>query len=120
MQEVFPTIDNPKSTKRTVQADRLWAINGGTDLEKLGAFVTDLRTKGVEKVTIRYHEGFWRKGGESYTFKLTPNPTLGVKKIKDYVAWVKSNDWNVGLYSNYTDFAPVNSNWNEDWVKLGS
>ena len=119
VQEVFPTIDNPKSTKRNVQADRLWAINGGTDLEKLGAFVADLRTKGVEKVTIRYHEGFWRKGGESYTFKLTPNPALGVEKIKDYVAWVKSNDWNVGLYSNYTDFAPVNSNWNEDWVKRG-
>ena len=35
------------------------------------------------------------------------------------MTWVKSNDWNVGLYSNYTDFAPVNSNWNEDWVKLG-
>ncbi len=119
VQEVFPTIDNPKSTKRSVQADRLWAINGGTDLEKLGEFVTDLRTKGVEKVTIRYHEGFWRKGGESYTFKLTPNPELGVEKIKDYVAWVKSNDWKVGLYSNYTDFAPVNSNWNEDWVKRG-
>ena len=119
VQEVFPVIDNPISTKRSVQADRFWAINGGTDLEKLGEFVTDLRSKGLEKVTIRYHEGFWRKGGESYTFKLTPNPDLGVKKIRDYVAWVQSNDWKVGLYSNYTDFAPVNAHWNEDWIKRG-
>ncbi len=119
VQEVFPTIDNPKSKKKSVQANRLWVINGGTDLGKLGEFVTDLRSKGLEKVTIRYHEGFWRKGGESYTFKLQPNPALGVEKIKDYVAFVKSNDWNVGLYTNYTDYAPVNSNWNEDWVKRG-
>jgi len=119
VQEVFPVIDNPASDKRSVQADRFWAINGGTDLKKLGEFVTDLRSKGLEKVTIRYHEGFWRKGGESYTFKLTPNPDLGIQKIKDYVAWVKSNDWKVGLYSNYTDFAPVNAHWNEDWIKLG-
>ena len=119
VQEVFPTIDNPSSPMREAQADRLWVINGGTDLEVLGEFVTDLRSKGVEKVSIRYHEGFWRKGGESYTFKLNPNPELGVQKIRDYVSWVKSNDWRVGLYSNYTDYAPVNSNWNEDWVKRG-
>ena len=119
VQEVFPTIDNPKSPMRDAQADRLWVINGGTDLDVLGEFVTDLRSKGVEKVSIRYHEGFWRKGGESYTFKTNPNPLLGDQKIKDYVSWVKSNDWRVGLYSNYTDYAPVNSNWNEDWVKHG-
>lgn len=119
VQEVFPTIDNPKSPMKDAQADRVWVVNGGTDLDKLGNFVTDLRSKGVEKVSIRYHEGFWREGGESYTFKLKPNPKLGVKKIKDYVAWVQSQGWRVGLYSNYTDFAPVNSNWNEDWVKRG-
>ncbi len=67
---------------RSMQADRLWAINGGANLETLSKFVTGLRTKGVEKVTIRYHEDFWRQGGESYTFKLTPNPQLGVKKYR--------------------------------------
>ena len=51
--------------------------------------------------------------------KQTPNPLLGDQKIKEYVNWVKSKDWRVGLYSNYTDFAPVNAHWNEDWVKRG-
>lgn len=119
VQEVFPTIDNPSSPMRDSQSDRLWVINGGSDIKVLGDFVTDLRSKGVEKVSIRYHEGFWREGGESYTFKLNPNPLLSDEKIRDYVSWVKSNDWRVGLYSNYTDYAPVNSNWNEDWVKRG-
>ena len=67
--EVLPTVDNPASPMRSIQADRLWAINGGSDLNGLGQFVTGLRSKGVEKVTIRYHEDFWREGGESYTFK---------------------------------------------------
>jgi hypothetical protein len=118
MQEVLPTVDNPASPMRSMQADRLWAINGGADLDRLGAFVTGLRSKGVEKVTIRYHEDFWRKGGESYTFKLTPNPDLGVEGVKKYIDFVKSNDWRVGLYSNYTDMAPVNALWQPDWMQL--
>ena len=119
VQEVFPTIDNPGSPMRSLQADRFWAINGGSDLDTLGKFVTGLRSRGVEKVSIRYHEEFWREGGESYTFRLEPNPSLGTEKIRQYIKFVKSNDWRVGLYSNYTDFAPVNAQWNEDWVKLG-
>ena len=102
---------------RSNQAERFWAINGGSDLEKLGKFVTGLRSKGVEKVSIRYHEDFWREGGESFTFRLEPNPALGVEKIRDYVRFVQSNDWRVGLYTNYMDFAPVNALWNEDWVR---
>ncbi|MFA5814276.1 MAG: hypothetical protein WC865_01460 [Bacteroidales bacterium] len=117
VQEVFPTIDNPKSPMRSNQANRFWAINGGSDLDQLGKFVTGLRSKGVEKVSIRYHEDFWREGGESFTFRLEPNPKLGREKIKDYVRFVQSNDWRVGLYSNYMDFAPVNALWNEDWVR---
>ncbi len=117
VQEVLPTIDNPASPMRSAQADRLWAINGGTNLDTLSHYVTTLRSRGVEKATIRYHEGFWRAGGESYTFRLVPNPELGVEKIRDYVKFVKSNDWRVGLYSNYTDMAPVNSLWNPDWMK---
>jgi hypothetical protein len=117
--EVFPTIDNPGSPMRSQQADRLWAINGGSDLDALGKFVTGLRSRGVEKVSIRYHEDFWREGGESYTFRLDPNPQLGREKIREYIRFVKSNDWRVGLYSNYTDFATVNALWNEDWVKRG-
>lgn len=116
--EVFPTIDNPASPMRSNQADRLWAINGGSDLHKLGKFVTDLRSKGIEKVSIRYHEEFWRADGESYTFRLKPNPELGVERLKDYVRFVQGQDWRIGFYSNYMDFAPVNALWNEDWVRI--
>lgn len=117
--EVFPTIDNPPSPMRSLQAERLWAINGGAGLDILGNFVRELRSKGVEKVTIRYHEDLWRSGGESYTFRTEPNPEIGEQRLREYIQFVKDQGWRVGLYSNYTDLSPVNANWNPDWVKRG-
>ncbi|MGN0230511.1 MAG: hypothetical protein ACI4BH_11965 [Muribaculaceae bacterium] len=116
--EVFPTIDNPASPMRSAQADRLWTISGGSDLNKLGKFVKEMRSKGVENVSIRYHEDFWRAGGESYTFRTETNPEIGEDNLRDYVKMVQGQDWRIGFYSNYMDFAPVNALWNEDWVRI--
>ena len=119
VQEVFPTIDNPKSPMRSVQADRLWSVAAGDDIETHRKFVSSLRSKGADKVSIRYHEEFWREDGESFTFRSEPNPKLGVAKLKVFADFVKSNDWRVGFYSSYTAFSPTNSLWNEDWIKQG-
>lgn len=116
--EVFPTIDNPVSPMRSNQADRLWYTSGGSDLKKLGDFVSDMRSKGVEKVSARYHEDFWRADGESYTFRTKPNPNLSVEQLREYVHFVQGKDWRIGSYTNYMDFAPVNALWNEDWVRI--
>ncbi|NIA16132.1 MAG: hypothetical protein GWP08_18885 [Nitrospiraceae bacterium] len=118
--EVFPTIPNPPSPMREVQCDRLWSVRGGNDYEALYTEAKGLRDKGMEKVTIRYHEGFWRDGGESYTFRLNAAPEHGGDEaVRRHVARVQALGWRVGLYTNYTDFAPVNANWNEDWVMRG-
>lgn len=119
VQEVLPTIDNPSSPMRSMQADRLWCIKGGDNLDVLKDYVSSLRSRGVEKVSMRNHEEFWRKGGESFTFKLEPNEGIGVDKLRDYVRFVKSQDWRIGFYSNYTDFSPVSARWNRDWIKQG-
>ncbi len=118
--EVFPTIDNPKSPMRSAQANRLWRINGDPNHDNLKEEAKRLRSLGIENLTIRYHEGIWRDGGESYTFRLETAPGRGGNQaVKEMVDYVKSQGWRVGLYSNYTDFAPVNANWNEDWVQRG-
>ena len=116
--EVFPTIDNPKSSMRLNQGDRFWMFNQGTDLKKLQDYVANMRFMGAEKVSIRYHEEFWRNDGGSYTFKTEPNPDLGPQRIKDFVTFVKKQDWRIGTYSNYMDFAPVNKMWDEDMVRI--
>lgn len=119
VQEVLPTIDNPASPMRALQSDRFWCIAQGDNLEVLGKYVSALRSKGVEKVSIRYHEDFWRKDGGSFTFRLEPSPNLSVQSLQDYVRFVKSKDWRIGFYSNYTDISPVNKYWNRDWIKMG-
>lgn len=120
VQEVFPTIDNPKSPMRPAMANRLWMTEGTPDHDYLKKQANELRSLGLEKVAVRYHEGIWRDGGESYTFRTETAPGRGGNEaVKDMVKYVKDKGWRVGLYSNYTDFAPVNENWNPDWIKRG-
>ncbi|MCP4643020.1 MAG: hypothetical protein GY851_21420 [bacterium] len=118
--EVFPTIPNPASPMRTAQSARLWSVRGGNDYDALYDEARRLRAQGMENVTIRYHEGFWRDGGESYTFRLNAAPGRGGDEaVRNHVRRMQALGWRVGLYTNYTDFAPVNANWNEDWVMRG-
>ncbi|MCF6357986.1 MAG: hypothetical protein L3J54_09300, partial [Draconibacterium sp.] len=120
VQEVLPTVDNPKSPMKSMMADRLWMIEGSPDHDYLKNQANKLRALGLEKVAVRYHEGIWRDGGESYTFRTKTAPGRGGNEaVKKLVKYVKDKDWLVGLYSNYTDFAPVNENWNPDWIKRG-
>lgn len=115
--EVLPTIDNPPSPMKSFQANRLWMIEGGDNYELNKKNARRLRSLGMENVTIRYHEGFWRDAGESYTFRTNTAPGRGGNKaVKEFIKDIKELDWRVGLYTNYTDFAPVNENWNPDWV----
>ncbi len=116
-EEVLPTIPNPPSPMREVQCDRLWRVKGGADHKGEIAEAQSLRNYGLDKVTIRYHEDSWRDAGESFTFRLNAAPGRGGDQaLRDFVAAVQSLGWRVGLYTNYTDYAPVNSYWNEDWV----
>ncbi len=120
VQEVFPTVDNPPSPMRSLQACRLWRIVGSADYPALRAEADRLRSLGLEQVTIRYHEGFWRDGGESYTFRLETAPGRGGNTaVKKTVRYIQSKGWRVGLYTNYTDLAPVNRNWNADMMMQG-
>lgn len=115
--EVFPTIPNPPSPMREVQADRLWRVRSGADHEAEVKDARHLRALGLEKVTVRYHEDSWRDAGESFTFRTDAAPGRGGDAaLRQMVARVQEVGWRVGLYTNYTDFAPVNAYWDEDWV----
>jgi hypothetical protein len=117
VQEVFPTIPNPVSTMREKQCRRMWRTKGGGNYTAESGEAKRLRALGMNQVTIRYHEQQWRDTGESYTFKLNAAPKRGGNAaLKKLVSDVQSLGWLVGLYTNYTDFAPVNSFWNEDYV----
>lgn len=115
--EVFPTIPNPPSPFKDVQGERLWRVKDGSNHKAEIAEATMLRKLGCEKVSIRYHENTWRDAGESFTFRLNAAPGQGGDEgCKAFVAAIQALDWRVGLYTNYIDFAPVNSYWDADHV----
>jgi len=115
--EVLPTIPNPPSPWGDVQGERLWRTKHGSNYQAEIREATRLRNSGCDKVTIRYHEETWRDAGESYTFRTDAAPGRGGDEaLKGLVASVQALGWRVGLYTNYTDFAPVNARWDEDWV----
>jgi hypothetical protein len=93
----------------------LWRVKSGADHAAEVAEARKLRELGCEKVTIRYHEDSWRDGGESFTFRIDAAPGRGGDPaLKKMVADVRALGWNVGLYSNYTDFASVSALWDPD------
>lgn len=115
--EVLPSVPNPPSPMREVMADRLWRVCSGADRQFEIDNAKLYRAYGCDKVAVRYHEDSWRDGGESFTFRLHAGPARGGDEpLRAHVAAVKELGWLVGLYTNYTDFAPVNSYWDTDRV----
>lgn len=119
-EEVLPTIANPPSPRGREAGERLWQESWGPEnYAKEMERSRKLRSYGIEMLTQCNHEISWRDGGESFTLRTKAAPGKGGDKaLQDYVAHQKSLGWRSGLYTNYTDFAPVNAHWNEDYVQL--
>lgn len=122
--EVFPTVDNPASPFKEIQGERVWRIIFGSHSSQQVEQNTHLRNLGMEKVTIRYHEEIWRDSGESFTFRLNSAPSRGGDDaLRQFVADIQALGWKIGLYTNYTDYAPVSQAWDEDnvlWLQDGN
>lgn len=118
-EEVLPTIPNPVGRHAAEAVDRLWQESWGPDdYEKQMARSRMLRAHGIERLIQCNHEIAWRDGGESFTLRLRAAPGKGGDEaLKRYVAHQRSLDWLSGLYSNYTDYAPVNRFWTPDGVQ---
>jgi len=118
-EETLPTIANPPSPAGREVGEYLWQESWGPgDYEKERQRSRMLRSYGIEKLIQCNHEISWRDGGESFTLRTKAAPQKGGDEaLKRYVAAQKSLGWRSGLYTNYTDFAPVNEYWDADRVQ---
>ncbi len=118
-EEVLPTVPNPVGLHAKEAADRLWQESWGPDdFAKQEKRSEMLRAYGIEKLIQCNHEIAWRDGGESFTLRLRAAPKKGGDEaLRRYVAHQRRLDWLAGLYSNYTDYAPVNEFWTPDGVQ---
>jgi hypothetical protein len=118
-EEVLPTIPNPVGLHAREAASRLWQESWGPeDYEKEMKRSRMLRAYGFDQLIQCNHEITWRDGGESFTLRLRAAPKKGGDAaLQRYVAHQRGLDWLAGLYSNYTDYAPVNEFWSPDGVQ---
>ncbi len=121
-EEVLPAVPNPAGLHAAEAADRLWQESWGPDdFDKQMKRSRMLRAYGIEKLIQCNHEIAWRDGGESFTLRTRAAPKKGGDAaLKKYVAHQRGLGWLAGLYSNYTDFAPVNEFWSPDGVQRTS
>ena len=72
---------------------------------------------GMTQVVITDHETGWRDGGESFTMRTRAAPGKGGDAGQaEYARKIRALGFVYGIYNNYTDYAPVNEFWNEDYV----
>jgi len=117
-EETLATIANPPAKRGSEAATRLWQESWGPkNYEREYERSKKLRAYGIEMLTQCNHEITWRDSGESFTFREAAAPGKGGDEaLKRYVADQRSLGWRSGLYTNYTDFAPVNAYWDTDRV----
>lgn len=118
-EETLPTIANPPTPHGDIAGERLWQESWGPgDYNKEHERSKMLRSYGIDNLTQCNHEITWRDGGESFTLRTRSAPGKGGDEaLREYVAAQKSLGWLSGLYTNYTDYAPVNEYWDEDMVQ---
>lgn len=118
-EEVLPVVPNPVGLHAKEAVDRLWQESWGPDdYAKQMARSRMLKAYGIDKLIQCNHEITWRDGGESFTLRTRAAPKRGGDEaLRNYVAHQRSLGWLSGLYSNYTDFIPVNEHWTPDGVQ---
>lgn len=121
-EEILPSIPNPPAWRGKEAGSRLWQETWGPrDYAKEMERSRRLRAYGIDQLTQCNHEITWRDEGESFTFRTMAAPGKGGDEaLRNYVAAQKALGWRSGLYTNYTDYAPVSANWDVDMVMRDS
>ncbi|MCC6858846.1 MAG: hypothetical protein IT158_09800 [Bryobacterales bacterium] len=117
-EETLPTIANPPSLRQKEGREVVWTVTSPSTFQSDHARCRKIRAYGLDRIMQHSHEVTWRDEGDSFTQRLRAAPQKGGDAMLQwYIAAQKALGWTQGVYTNYTDFAPVNSNWNPDHVQ---
>ena len=116
-EEVLPNVPNPKSPWMHMTGKRVWRAHGASNREGDYDHWKRVARHGMTQIVVTDHETGWRDGGESFTMRTRAAPGKGGDEGQlEYARKMLALGFVYGPYNNYTDYAPVNRHWNEDWV----
>jgi hypothetical protein len=117
-EETLPTIANPPSLRQEEGKQVLWTVTQPESFAKDHERCRLIRSYGLDKIMQHSHEVTWRDEGDSFTLRLHAAPQKGGDAIlKWYIQAQNGLGWLQGVYTNYTDFCPLNANWSPDHVQ---
>jgi len=118
-EETLPSIPNPPSIRQAEGREVLWTVAEDVEtFQKDHKWSREMRSYGLEKLMRHSHEITWRDEGDSFTDRLHAAPQKGGDAgLKWYIQAQNSLGWLHGVYTNYTDFMPTNTNWSPDHVQ---
>ena len=117
-EETLPTIANPPSLRQTEGQQVLWTVMFPTWYPKDHEQSVHIRSYGIDKVMQHSHASTWRDWNDSFTLRVHAAPQKGGDAmLKWYVQAQNKLGWLQGAYTNYTDYDPINENWNPDNVQ---
>jgi len=117
-EEVLPNIPNPASPWKHVTGTRVWRPHGASDRQRDIAHWRKAHRYGMTELVVTDHEGGWRDGHESFTFRTRTAPGKGGDEGQYRYARIMQDELGFvyGPYNNFTDFAPLNQFWHIDMV----
>ena len=116
-EETLPTTSNPPSLRQEEGKQVVWTVTGPSTFQADHLRCRRIRSYGLDKIMQHSHEVTWRDEGDSNTMKLRASPQKGGDAmLRWYIKAQNELGWLQGVYSNYTDFCTVNTNWHPDHV----
>ena len=115
--DVLPEIPNPVSPWKSETASRTWIVHGASrDRASDLKIWRERHRMGFRDMIVTDHEGQWRDGYESFTYRTRTAPGKGGDKGQyDYTrAMIDDLGYMYGPYNSYCELAPVNEYWSED------
>jgi len=117
-EETLPAIANPRCLNPEAGKQVVWTVTAPPTFTSDHTRSVSIRSYGLDKIMQHSHEVTWRDEGDSFTMRLHAAPQKGGDAmLKWYIGAQSALGWRQGVYTNYTDFAPVNTNWNPDFVQ---